>query len=167
MSFEQLIGVQNPQMAFDFRVRVISEIVGIDTDALELRCRTASLPDFASERIEIPYLADKVPYPGRDASTKAIDFTFWESIDSVIVTNIVAWRQLIHNPATGIRLPKISFVGQVLTEMLDPQGNVMSTWTLHNAWPENLQQSPLDYETNAFVQYVVTFAYDWVELVTT
>ena len=48
-------------------------------------------------------------------------------------------------------------------KLVDPQGLVLETWSLKNAWVKNYNFAKLDYEQDAFSTIDLTVAYDWAE----
>lgn len=159
-AIETLMNVGQPQMAYNWEINLRSPFTIVDN--LKFRARSMSIPDDASEPIQIPHKFYDIWYPGRDASAHTIDLSFWDNEDLDLYTSINAWREAIQSLVLGVQAPKNAIIGIADMHLLKANGQISKTWILINAWPENVQPTTLDYTTNDAITISFTMRYDLV-----
>jgi|GEM_PF-5807359 len=157
---ERISSLGQPAYAYNWEVEIRSDYIS-DVDGVKFRARSSSLPDDVTQVIEIPYRAWTVYYPGRDGSAHTIDLSFWDTEDLVVYKSLSEWRKAIQDAWEGTQSPKDEIIGTVELRLLGVDDSVIGTYTLIDAWPENLQPVTLDYTSNDALTITVTFRYDY------
>lgn len=164
---EKIAGVTPAKMyEYIFRIQRNPSTVAISTD-LPYRVRTLTVPDSSSEPIEINFRFMKAEFAGRDASGHTFDVTFWDDISLSSYKALYEWRKMIQNSVAGTQSDKSEYTGDIQIDLLGSAGenDILSSYMIYYAYPENLQQVSLDYSSSDAFNFSVTFKFDWFTLV--
>ena len=134
-------------------------------------------PNFATAK-EFQLLNWKFKNPGGVVSWSPISFTIREIFDNSVVDSIAGivmnkYKRLGYdnpnqiNPANLKDMSKSSLMqslGDVIIQVLDPNGDVYEQWALYNSFISGIAFNDLDYSAGALLGTTVTITYDWAAL---
>ena len=88
--------------------------------------------------------------------------TFYVDHQAKILKKFWDWHKIIHNPETNAYGKPTTYMADQLLYLVGLDGDSeISTYKLFGAWPKQIGQVALDYQTNDFAQFDVTFAYQY------
>jgi hypothetical protein len=88
--------------------------------------------------------------------------TFYVDHQANILKKFWDWHKIIHNPETNAYGKPVTYMSDQLLYLIGLDGNSeISCYKLFGAWPKQIGQVALDYQTNDFAQFDVTFAYQY------
>jgi len=150
-----------PQRAYEFEV----EIVGLSTgseEGLTTRAQSVSIPATSNEAIEINYKSRKTYFSGRDSSSNTVSISFLDDENFTAYNYFQKWNDdLINNPVTGGGTTRALYTATVLIKtMAGDDETVTSTTRLLNAFPTEIGEMSMSYDTNQQVTFDVTIQYD-------
>lgn len=90
------------------------------------------------------------------------EITFKSDVRADLRNQLLRWNGLIHNPVTnahGSPSQSGGYLGTVILEHLNQQGEVITTYQLVGAWPKVVGTVTLDYASKEMVEFSVTFTY--------
>lgn len=124
--------------------------------------KTASLPSYRTEPIEIFYRGRKINEAG-EPTFEEWECTIINSSDFRIRKALEEWSNAIGSPDTvyGLTRPE-TYKGTILVEQLDRAGETLRVYKLFGAFPTATGTIELDYDNGNQVEtYTPTFAYDY------
>lgn len=143
----------------------------LDAEDLLVRCRSISIPQRSNEPITSNFMGTRQFFPGKaDPGGGTVTATFEDTEDAAVGRIMYEWQQNIFNvnprsPLTAgkSRRPlKRQLTRNIYLLMYGYSGVPMpATIRFHNAWVQNVAESPLAYDGNESVKYDVTFQYDY------
>ncbi len=146
--------------------------------------RNCDRPKFDVTEQSLQFLDKKFKYPGKvnwtDVTLTLVEpVTPSENPSKILYNNLIlsGYRSprdiatVVQNTnGVGTASPELATISKLKSVMLtfdiklvDPQGIVLETWSLYNAWVKNYNFAKLDYEQDAFSTIDLTVAYDWAE----
>jgi len=140
--------------------------------AAEFIAKKVSKPSFTVTETAHTYLNHKFYYPGR-VEWNTVTMTL---VDSVTPNGADLVLEMIRNSGYAVpdgpdikgTMSKQKSVQEGLREVyihqLHPNGNVMETWTLNNAWIKDVKFGELDYESDDMVEIELELRYDFATL---
>ena len=170
-----------PKRLFKFIVS-INGLAGVSSLTLpSWIARNVDRPKFDVNEQVLQFLDKKFKYPGK-VTWQDVSMTLVEPVSPeinpsrILYTNLALSGYNAPSPAVATAanagnssadLATISKLkSTILTfdiKLIDPQGAVLETWSLQNAWVKNYNFAKLDYEQDAFSTIDLTIAYDWAE----
>ncbi len=146
---------------FLWDVVFVNPIGGGDADVLNVRCQSTTKPGRSFGSILIDYKATPgVKFPGRARLTHTFPCTFVESTDAKTYDALYKWMQAIWHDRLGTGLPDISIKSDIYLNLLSEDGSISEKIKLVGAYVELLDETPLNYGTDAGIVYSATFSYD-------
>ena len=156
---------------------VIPAIADVTTDEmgvedLVIRCRTAVIPARGNEPIESQFMGMKQFFPGKPTFNNTFDVTIEETEDQKVLRAITRWQDLIFQTSptdpfggSSQRPIKRDLAKDIYLVMYKyNQEELTNKIRFFNAFPQNVADVPMDYATQAAVQYSVTFQFDFWRL---
>jgi len=125
-------------------------------EQMQLRAMSTMLPDNASEETLINYKSTKIQFAGRDASTKSLDLTFFDTEDLLVYKTFYNWVTYTKEA------PKSAYESDLTLRLLSRADAVILEMVMFGAYPENLQQVTLDYSAGDPLNIPVTMRYDYI-----
>ena len=141
--------------------------VGVNAPQLsEYLIKAASLPGSVVGEINVPYRGRKMKIAG-DRTFANWTVTIYNDTDMFLRNAFESWMSLIGQNAANISTASPALDGYMVdlaVYQLDRQEQVTKSYKFIDAWPVNIQDIPLDFDTNdAIEEFTVEFAYQyWV-----
>jgi hypothetical protein len=166
-------GLKDPKRNFRFIVRFGGLEQGQDT---AWWAKTAAKPSFTIAAAEHKYLNHTFYYPG-SVTWNAVTIGMVDPVSPVDTTVTIADILQAGGytpPATPATLQTMSksqvvkSLGAVTVVQLDGDGHELETWTLMNAWIQDVKfGDSLEYGNDELTQVDITLQYDWATLQST
>jgi hypothetical protein len=168
---EQSIYEKKLQSGFRFLLRVQDIPFALITDV------SRPNPQFGAAR-EYQLLNWKFKYPAAVVSWMPISFTIRETFDNTLTDSISGlvldkYKKLSYDNPNQVRVSNVKNIsksslmqalGDVMIQLIDPDGNVYEQWTLYGAFISGISFSKLSYTASGLIGTTVTLAYDWASL---
>tara|TARA_R110000796_G_scaffold252501_1_gene387214 strand:- start:2039 stop:2596 length:558 start_codon:yes stop_codon:yes gene_type:complete len=168
---EQSIYQQSLQSGFRFLLRIQDVPFALVSDV------GRPSPVFDNPR-QFQLLNWKFKFPGGIVTWQDISFTIRETFDNGIVDSISGimldkYKKLSYdNPnqvsATNLKnMSKSSLMqslGDVIIQLINPEGNVYEQWTLYGAFVSGITFSKLSYKSDGLIGTTMKISYDWAAL---
>lgn len=135
--------------------------------------KSVTKPSFSMAESEHQYINHTFYYPGR---------VTWETVTMTLVDPVspdAAQTMMAIIEAGGYKPPvnendistmskgrAVAALGDVTISQIDADGNAVESWTLKNAWVQNLSFGDLDYSGDELTNIEVTLRYDFAILAT-
>lgn len=150
-----------PQRAYEWEVSVVGLSTG-NEEGLTVRAQSVSIPATSIEPIEINYKSRKTYYSGRDGSANTLTISFLDDEAFTAYNYFQQWADnLLSNPVTGGGTTRSLYTAEVLLKTLATDStSVTSTTRLKNAFPTEIGDVALSYDTNEQITFDVTIQYD-------
>jgi hypothetical protein len=88
--------------------------------------------------------------------------TFYVDQQAKLLKKFWDWHKIIHNPETNAYGKPVTYMSDQLLYLIGLDGDSeISCYKLFGAWPKQIGQVALDYQTNDFAQFDITFAYQY------
>jgi hypothetical protein len=146
---------------FLWDVVFVNPIGGGDSEVLNVRCQSTTKPGRSFGAILVDYKATAgVKFPGRMRLTHTFPCTFVESTDAKTYDALYKWMQAISHDRLNVGLPDILIKADIYLNLLAADGKISEKIKLTGAYVELLDETPLNYSTDAGIVYSVTFSYD-------
>lgn len=144
----------------------VNPVGGGDAEVLNVRCQSTTKPGRSFGSILIDYKATAgIKYAGRMRLTHTFPCTFVESTDAKTYDALYKWMQVICHNRLGIGAPDPAYKADIYLNLLNEDGTIAEKIKLTGAYVELLDETPLNYGTDAGIVYSVTFSYDnWVKM---
>lgn len=131
-----------------------------DVELTSFMCRKATFPASQTEVVEVPFRGRKLPYEG-DRTFEAVTLTFINDVKHPIRESFLRWKSEMsqHTGNRGLSNPS-EYMTDVIIEQLDKNETVVVTHKLIGAWPLNVGNIELDYDSNNVIEeFTVEFRY--------
>jgi len=143
---------------------------GDDKDLVDLLCKSAALPASALGVIEVPFRGRTVKISG-DRTFDTWSPTFFNDKDLKIRSYFEQWLETM-NTHNGNNAPKFrpsttdGYMATVRVKQLEKnateKGTILRQYTLHHAFPTNVSQIDLGYDSNDQIsEFSVEFQYSY------
>lgn len=141
---------------------------GGNSETTSFLCKGAALPASVMGQATIPWRGRELKLPG-DRKYDNWTITVINDTDFGIRNAFERWQNGINSHKTNIgKLNPTDYQSDLQVQQLDKGGNVIKTYTIRSAWPVNLAQMDLSYDsTDAIQEFTVEFAYNYWESNTT
>ena len=151
--------------ANQFSVRSNSDFIQ-DTEALSFLCRSASLPAMTIGEVPVFYRGRQI-YVAGDRTYADWTVTVYNDGGWVARSNLENWNnalQAFGNSTVGAQNPA-DYYGSISVQQLDRSDNVIRHVFLADAWPTNVAEIALAYDTVDVVEeFDVTFRFNYMQL---
>ena len=156
----------NPAKTYLWEMLFTNPVGGGDSDVMDLRCQTTSIPGRSHGEILIPFKGTTgIKFPGKLTMSHTLTMTFIEGTDRKVFDALHGWSEAITSAKTGMGGPDVTIKSDIYLRCLDMQGNVWMTIKLIGAYIQVVDDVPLNYEDDTSIYYNATFSYDRWELV--
>jgi len=128
---------------------------------------TTTLPAKAITNVEVPFMGLRFNVPGTVNYPNSAGWQVTFRMDSAfnIRSILEAWQQSVFSDITSTgayNIPSLDQANQIVLALIDKQGNVLKTYTLYGAWPQQIGELNLDITTAGEVlTQPVTLAYQY------
>lgn len=143
------------QFLWDIRINA-----PVSSNTLEMRVKSASIPQKANEVLEINYKAGKTSFTGRDSSSHTWNCIFWDDTAMSVYTTFNEWVKLQYNELDGRGTTKATYTGTAVLIQRDGTGAKIAEYYLDGLFIEDLSEIPLSYDSNEAIEVTVTFRFD-------
>lgn len=147
----------------------IPSIEELDMDEMVVRIKNVQLPGRTITPIESYFMGSKSFFPGRTEYTGTLTVDMEEHEDQKVYTALNSWQELLYNYDTGTQgvASKNDLVKNLSLIMYKANGVKLGKKVVfHNAWPQAVADTALDYTAGEAVRINVTFQYDYWRVVT-
>ena len=141
---------------------------GGDVELTSFLCKTAQLPQSATNSFAIPFRGRELKVAG-DRTFEDWTVTIINDTDFTIRNSFERWMNGInaHSANTGLTNP-VDYQADLLVDQLDRDESVIKRYTFRGAFPTIVSPIQLDYDTrDAIETFDVTFSYQYWESNTT
>jgi len=134
-------------------------------------CLKAGKPKYEQGKAEHNYMGHTYYFPG-SIKWQPSEVTVVDPVDDPATKKLVEIIERSgYHPLKDVndygfvsKKKAVEELGLVRLMQIDAVGNPVETWTLHNAWIENVDFGDLDYEDDGLVQITFTISFDWPTL---
>lgn len=129
---------------------------------LNVKCRGASLPAGILDQIEVSYQNRKIKIAG-DRTFEEWTITVYNDVEHDTRKQFIDWQSLAATQNKSIfgENPE-TYKKNTLVRQFDRKGEEMAVYNMYGAWPTNVGEVALDWESNNEVEtFEVTFAFDY------
>ena len=151
--------------ANQFAIRIFGPFIQ-DTEALSFLCRSGSLPAMTVGEVPVFYRGRQI-YVAGDRTYADWTVTVYNDGDWVARSNMENWNnalQEIGSDTGGAQNPS-DYYGTIDVTQLDRSDNPLRTAQLIDAWPTNVGEIALAYDTvDAVEEFDVTFRFNWMQM---
>lgn len=141
---------------------------GGDVELASFLCKGASLPGSVINPMEVPFRGRQLKVAG-DRPFENWTVTVINDTDFNVRDAVERWMNGInaHSANTGITNP-LDYQTDLLVEQLDKDESILKTYNIRGAFPSNLSEIDLNYETvDTIEEFTVEFSYQYWESSTT
>jgi hypothetical protein len=151
----------NPARGWLWEMKVPSSPGG-DRAVWTIRCRSTSKPSRGFGKIVVPFRGTGgVSYPGKEVYTHTLPVTFNESEDRGSHAELYAWSQLIQNTLSGVGVGDALIKRNVDLQMINKDGAVAETYKIWGCYLENIQEVPLQQDSDTHIIISATLSFDF------
>ena len=151
--------------ANQFAINITSPFIA-DTEALSFLCRSASLPAMTIGEVPVFYRGRQI-YVAGDRTYADWTVTVYNDGGWVARSNLENWNNALQdfgNSTVGAQDPP-QYYGSISVQQLDRSDNVIRHVFLADAWPTNVAEIALAYDTVDVVEeFDVTFRFNYMQL---
>lgn len=156
----------NPLRTFIWDVIVPTVIGGGNSDVLQARARSASIPARSVGAILVPYKQTAgIKFPGKLTYDHTWAVTFIEGEDNKVHSAIYAWQQQLVHDQTGIGAGDDKIKTNLYFNMVSTKGEDIRQIKLIGCYPESVGAVEMTQDGEGLVNFAVTFAFDSWEVV--
>jgi hypothetical protein len=129
-------------------------------DDIHYYVRTSSLPESTYEDVSIPYPGYAFKMAGNRTYN---DWTVSLNIDKKndILKTFQAWHNYIYDPQTHEYAAPMNYMLDQTLQLLGPDLEPTSEYTLYRAWPKSIGNVQMDYSSTELTTVDITFAYQY------
>jgi len=150
-----------PQRDYLWDMLVPAPPGGGESDVLNVRCQSSSLPGRSVGSIHIPYKQSAgIKVPGKLTYSHTWDCVFVEGEDKKVFEAIYAWLQAVIDDYDGVGDGDNEIKADVYLTLQATKGSITRKIKLVGCYPESLADVGVDYASEGTVRYSVTFSYD-------
>lgn len=159
MSIERTRAIQTPQKAYEWELNINGPSTG-GLEGLKAYAQTVSIPEESTDTIEIPHKSEKTTHAGRVASARTFTVNFFDDEAGTVYRYFKAWMNLIKNNRTGGGVDRSLYSANVEVQKLLADSETAGMLHLfEGAFPTNLGEISLSYESSEVVKFDVTFTF--------
>lgn len=136
-------------------------VVGGETEDLSFLAKGAVLPASTLGVIEIAFNGRKVKMPGDREYTTTWSITVLNDTDFKLRNGFERWQNAIRPHKDGGGLANFAdYTVDVIVQQLDQSDSVVKSYTLEGAWPLNIAEIALNYDsTDSIEEFDVEFQF--------
>lgn len=164
----RLAGAGDIQRAYMFEV----DIARSGYEPLTIKARSAEIPQRASTPIDSHFMGTKQSFPGLTNFTGLLSVEYEEFEGMDVTRYITVWMNSIFNydvdsggAFAGTGLQKSAIKTDITLKMYTIDGSNSMKVKFHNAWPESINDTNLNYTSNEAVKRTVGFRFDYWTIV--
>ena len=131
-----------------------------DSRGFTFKCQTASIPGMLLEQVPVMLHGVELRYAGRKNYSHSLPVTILETADMSSRAMFVAWNELARSWLLNTGTTKDVYSTNIQLVLYNDIPAAVRTITLQGAWPENVDDAPLDGQTSGIVTYNITFSFD-------
>ena len=160
-NLQQVRAINNPQRAYMWEIQIRALSTGA-LQNLDAYAKTVSIPESAVEQMIINFKGGRSHHAGRDTSAHTATITFWDDERKTILNFFQNWMDnLIMNPLTGGGVTRELYSASISIRLKSADdSSVTSEIVLGHAFPTNIGEIALSYDTSEAVEIPITFSYD-------
>jgi hypothetical protein len=160
-SITDLRAINTPQKSYQWEVAIQGLSTG-SLSALTVYAKSVAIPASSVDQVRIPFKASNVYYAGRDNAPHTVTIAFWDDENQTVRNYFQNWFDiLMHNPITGGQAPKNLYTADITLTLMDSSGNnTTAKIKLSAAFPTDLQDINLSYDSSEPLELSVQFVYD-------
>lgn len=125
--------------------------------------KAANRPTVNQEAVEIDHINMKRKFKGK-TTWEDINITMYDPIVPSGAQAISDWFRRCHEPYTGRDGYANFYKINLQFKMLGPVGDVVELWTIHGAFPTQINWGEMDWSSAEMVNIQATIAYDYAIL---
>lgn len=124
-----------------------------DTELTSFMAKGASIPPSVLGIVEVPFRGGRKLKVAGDRTFDPITLTITNDTNFAVRNAFERWSNGInsHLENVGAELPA-DYFSDVTVEQLDKNGDVIKTYDIVDAWPSNLSEIDLNFETNDTIE---------------
>lgn len=130
------------------------------SQALDLRCESATLPKMSNEEITVENRGHQVNIPGRSIYSKEITLTLQETTDAAIQLFLKGWRELIWGTRSGKGAKKEDCEAVIRLELLDKEDKPYWQYVAYGVWLKDYTLPDLT-SSNEIIKIPAVFSFDF------
>ena len=142
----------------------ITPPLGIAIPNHTILCKGAAVPGLTLGVIEVPYRGRRIKLPG-DRTFAEWTATFIADQRHNLRAGFEAWMASISSNdfgATNLRASNVEYKQNIVVDHLKDDGGVSKSYTLKEAFPTDISQIDLSYDTTDTIEeFTVTFQYSY------
>lgn len=157
--------LSNAQRTYLWEVIIPNPLGGGDSEALTLRCQSASRPGRSFTPIHIDYKQGPgFNIPGRLRYSQSWNITVLEGEDAKMHDFFYGWMQNVVNDTSELGFGDAFIKRDIYFRLLSTQNEETLKLKLMGAWPSAVPDTPVTMESENTIRYDITFSFDkWVE----
>lgn len=123
--------------------------------------KSVNIPAIAKENMIIDYMDKKLLFAGKDASPHIVTMTFFDDESLTVLRYFNAWMRTMGDIGTGMSVDKDQYARELLIRLKDTTDLIITgEIKLSNAYPVEIGEISLNYETSDIIEIPVTLSYD-------
>jgi hypothetical protein len=138
--------------------RMLENTTGAGT---RLVVKSAKLPASKRTTLELQYKGRKIPFPGTVEDDTNMSFTFYNDIHFFHRNALQIWSQNIRTTQTNIGRYPNELYGTIKIFQHDQMGNVLKIAKLVNAFPSEVGEIALDWDSEDIETFDASFNYQY------
>jgi len=129
--------------------------------------KVAARPQVSFGDVDIHYINQRRRFKGK-AEWNDIELTLYDPVTSDGQQAVWNWLRVHHDAQTGVDGYAADYKKDVYIDTLAPDGYILETWTLHQAFINNVNfgATTFDWESSDPLTISVTLRYDWATMIT-
>ena len=152
--------IQTPQFSYQWEIE-ISGLASGGLGAMAAYAKTVSIPQTAVEQVVINHKSSKTHFAGRDSSAKTVTITFWDDEAATIQNYFDSWMRLIREPLTGSQVSREVYQSDLIIRLRNSSDDTTTaTYTMTKAFPTDMADVSLSYDSSEPVEISVTLSFD-------
>jgi hypothetical protein len=159
--------VTNIGRASLFYVEITGAPLGhLSPNILSFTAKVASLPGSKFAEIQVPFYGRKITFNG-NREYDQLSLTCFATNGWQNYREIYNWHKNINHPSDNIAKSVYmeQFKCDIYMRLKDATGRDTMGYRIYGAWPINLGQVSLDWDSNNTADFSCDFAYDWHDIV--
>lgn len=154
--------MNNPQRAYEYEVEVFGGSPAGSLPIITQRVETVNIPGSSVDTIEVNFKGRKTMYAGRDSSAHTFTVSFYDDESRSVYRYFKNWKDgAINDQITGAGLTRDLYAGEIHIKTFSHDSNtVTATHILSTAFPIELGEIAMTYESSEHIRFDVTFSFD-------
>jgi len=120
--------------------------------------KAATIPDTTLEEATISWQGFDYKYATKHTYAD-LTVTFYVDLQAKVRMLFENWSNLVHNPLTNVWSTTSEYMVDQKLQMVGYQGQTIMEFTMHHAYPKDIGTIAMDYSTNEYLTFDVTFSY--------